>query len=98
MAPGEAVDEKTMLRIARIDPLRVEVTLPCRLSGRVRTGNRAEIVPEPPLDRARTAEVATVAPLIDGPSGTFGARLLLPNPDHDLPAGLRCHVRFLDDS
>jgi HlyD family secretion protein len=41
--------------------------------------------------------VAIVDPLIDGPSGTFGARLLLPNPDHDLPAGLRCQVRFLDD-
>jgi multidrug efflux pump subunit AcrA (membrane-fusion protein) len=50
-----------------------------------------------PLGQARNAEVAIVDPLIDGPSGTFGARLLLPNPDHDLPAGLRCQVRFLDD-
>jgi hypothetical protein len=56
MAPGEAVDEKTMLRIARIDPLRVEVILPSRFFGRLRAGDRAEIVTEPPLDRARTAD------------------------------------------
>jgi RND family efflux transporter MFP subunit len=98
MAPGEVVDEETMLRIAQIDPLRVEVILPSQLFGRVRAGDRTEIVPEPPLDQPRPAEVAIVDPLIDGPSGTFGARLLLPNPDHDLPAGLRCQVRFLDDS
>jgi RND family efflux transporter MFP subunit len=98
MAPGEVVDEETMLRIAQVDPLRVEVILPSQLFGRVQHGDRAEIVPEPPLDRARTAEVSIVDPLIDGPSGTFGARLLLPNPDRDLPAGLRCQVRFLDDS
>jgi RND family efflux transporter MFP subunit len=97
MAPGEIVDEETMLRIAQIDPLRVEVILPSQLFGRIRPGDRAEIVPEPPLDQARDAEVAIVDPLIDGPSGTFGARLLLPNPDHGLPAGLRCQVRFLDD-
>ena len=98
MAPGEVVDEETMLRIAQIDPLRVEVILPSQLFGRIRPGDRAEIVPEPPLDRARSAEVSIVDPLIDGPSGTFGARLLLPNPDHDLPAGLRCQVRFFDGS
>jgi RND family efflux transporter MFP subunit len=96
MAPGEVIDEETMLRIAQIDPLRVEVILPAQLFGRVRPGDRAEIVPEPPHDQARNAEVKIVDPLIDGPSGTFGARLLLPNPDHDLPAGLRCRVRFLD--
>jgi multidrug efflux pump subunit AcrA (membrane-fusion protein) len=92
------VDEETMLRIAQVDPLRVEVILPSQLFGRVRPGDLAEIVPEPPLDQARRAEVSIVDPLIDGPSGTFGARLLLPNPDRDLPAGLRCQVRFLGDA
>jgi RND family efflux transporter MFP subunit len=97
MAPGEVVDEETILRIAQVDPLRVEVILPSQWFGRVHPGDRAEIVPEAPLDEARSAEVAIVDPLIDGPSGTFGVRLLLPNPDHDLPAGLRCQVSFLDD-
>ncbi len=34
------------------------------------------------------------ATLVDAASGTFGARLRLPNPDHALPAGLKCMVRF----
>ena len=98
MDPGEVVDEETILRVAQIDPLRVEVILPSDWFGRVRPGDRAEIVPEAPLDQARAGEVAIVDRVIDGASGTFGARMLLPNPDHDLPAGLRCQVRFLEDS
>ena len=98
MDPGEIVDEETILRIAQIDPLRVEVILPSDWFGRVRPGDRAEIIPEAPLDQARAGEVAIVDRVIDGASGTFGARMLLPNPDHDLPAGLRCQVRFLGDS
>jgi len=98
MAPGEvAVDETTILRIARTDPLRVELVLPSGWFGRVRPGDRAEVTPEAPLDTPRSAEVSIVDPVIDGASGTFGARLLLPNPDHELPAGLRCQLRFLDD-
>jgi RND family efflux transporter MFP subunit len=95
MATGEVADERqTILRIAQVDPLRVEVVLPSGMFGRVRPGDRAEIVPEPPLDRPRSAEVSLVDPLIDGASGTLGARLVLPNPERDLPAGLRCRVRF----
>jgi len=98
MAPGEvAVDEATILRIAQTDPLRVEVILPSELFGRIEPGDRAEVVPEAPLGSPGVAEVTIVDRVIDGPSGTFGARLLLPNPDHDLPAGLRCQVRFLGD-
>jgi len=98
MEPGEVVDEETILRIAQVDPLRVEVILPSNWFGRVQPGNRARIVPEAPLDQPRVAEVAIVDRIIDGASGTFGVRLLLPNPDHDLPAGLRCRVEFLGDS
>jgi len=94
MAPGEVVDEQTILRIAQVDPLRVEVILPSQVFGRVRPGDRAEVVPEAPLDQVRSAEVELVDPLIDGASGTLGARLLLPNPERSLPAGLRCRVRF----
>jgi len=94
MSPGEVVDEQTILRIAQVDPLRVEVILPSQMFSRVRPGDRAEIIPEAPLDRPGTAEVALVDPVIDGASGTLGARLLLPNPDRSLPAGLRCRVRF----
>lgn len=98
MAPGEVVEEDTILRIAQVDPLRVEVILPSHMFGRVRPGDRAEIVPEAPVDQPRAAEVRIVDRIIDGASGTFGAQLILPNPDHELPAGLRCKLSFLGDS
>jgi RND family efflux transporter MFP subunit len=95
MAPGEVVDEETILTVAQIDPLRVEVILPTQLFGSVALGDAVEIVPEAPLDQPRVAEVALVDRVLDGASGTFGVRLLLPNPNHDLPGGLRCQARLL---
>ena len=40
------------------------------------------------------ATVTIVDRVADAASGTFRVRLTLPNPGHDLPAGLRCSVRF----
>ena len=97
MEPGEVVDEQTILRVAQTDPLRAEVILPSQLFGLVQPGDPAEIIPEAPLDQALRAEVAIADRVIDGASGTFGVRLLLPNPDNALPAGLRCRVSFLND-
>lgn len=98
MSAGEVVDEETLLRVAQVDPLRVEVILPSRFFGQVRSGDRAEVIPEAPLDQARPATVSIADPVIDGASGTFGVRLLLPNPDREIPSGLRCVVRFLEES
>jgi multidrug efflux pump subunit AcrA (membrane-fusion protein) len=39
--------------------------------------------------------VAIVDRMVDPASSTFGVRLDLPNPDHSIPGGLRCQVRFL---
>lgn len=98
MSRGEVVDEETILRVAQVDPLRVEVILPSTWYGRVKPGDVAEVVPEDPRNQPRTAQVSIVDPVIDGASGTFGARLTLPNPDHDLPAGLRCQLVLLGRS
>ena len=95
MSAGEVVDEETILRIAEVDPLRVEMILPTHLFGSVAPGESVEIVPEPPLDQPHIAQVAIVDRVLDGASGTFGVRLLLPNPDHDLPSGLRCQARLM---
>jgi membrane fusion protein, multidrug efflux system len=32
--------------------------------------------------------------LIDAASGTFGVRLQLPNPNHKIPAGIKCSVEL----
>lgn len=94
---GEMVDQDTILTVAEIDPLRVEVILPSARFGSVRTGMRAAVVPEQPGDRVHVAQVAIVDRVVDAASGTFGVRLLLPNPDHAIPSGLHCQVRFLEE-
>lgn len=97
MAPGEVVvDEKTIVTIAQIDPLRVEVILPSALFGSVRPGMRAAVEPEFG-EQVHIASVRLVDRLIDAASGTFGVRLELPNPDHAIPGGLHCQVHFLSE-
>jgi RND family efflux transporter MFP subunit len=95
LAVGEVVDEQVILSVARVDPLRVEVIAPSSLYGSIREGMTAEIVPEIPGDRSLRAPVSLVDPVIDAASGTFGVRVELRNPDHAVPAGLRCRIRFL---
>lgn len=97
LSAGEVVDEETVVRIAQIDPLRAEAILPSGWYGRMQPGDLASIVPEAPLDQAKTARVAIVDPVIDAASGTFSVQLDLPNGDRSLPAGLRCQVRFSPD-
>jgi multidrug efflux pump subunit AcrA (membrane-fusion protein) len=94
--PGEFADAKKgpILRIARLDPLRVEVFVPVSAVGRVRVGARAVVTPEPPFNAPQEATVTVVDHVADAASGTFGVRLEMPNPDNRLPAGLKCRVRF----
>jgi RND family efflux transporter MFP subunit len=95
MSRGERVDEETILKVAQVDPLRVEVILPAAMFDSIRPGMRATVVPEFPGDRVHVASVAIIDRVIDAASGTFGARLDLPNPDDAIPAGLHCQARFL---
>jgi RND family efflux transporter MFP subunit len=93
---GEVVKEETILVVAEIDPLQVEVILPAAAFGTIHSGMHAEISPETPNLGVQIASVSVVDPVVDGTSGTFGVRLELPNPDHTVPSGLRCQVRFIE--
>jgi RND family efflux transporter MFP subunit len=97
LQPGEIVDEETVLKIAQVDPLRVDVLLPASRYGSVRIGMRATVEPEFPVQASVVATVSIVDPVIDAASGTFSVRLDLPNPDGKIPGGLHCTVKFLDD-
>jgi len=96
MAPGERVDEEVILRVAQLDPLLVEVTLPAARFGAFRAGSKAAVEPELNGDQVYVAAVTRVDRVIDAASGTFAVRLELPNPDYAIPSGLHCRVRFLD--
>lgn len=95
LAGGEYLHEQAqLLTIAQIDPIHVEVYLPVAYFGQVREGDGAAVMPEAPVGGRHLARVAVVDRVVDAASGTFGIRLLLPNPDLALPAGLRCRIRF----
>jgi membrane fusion protein, heavy metal efflux system len=91
-APGEYVEQKPVLRIATIDPLRVDVLVPAAAFGQVEVGQTATVAPELFNRSTHNATVKTVDRLIDAASNTFRVRLELPNPNGALPAGLRCKV------
>jgi RND family efflux transporter MFP subunit len=93
--PGElASREHPVVKIARLDPLRVEVFVPIALYGRISPGQRAMVVPEAPLNRPLEATVTVVDKVADAASGTFGVRLEIANPGNRVPGGLKCKVRL----
>lgn len=97
LSPGERVQDEVILTVAQIDPLRVEVILPSSAFDSVEVGMRATVVPEFPGDTVYLASVTIVDRVIDAASGTFGVRLELPNPEHEIPSGLHCQVAFLSE-
>jgi multidrug efflux pump subunit AcrA (membrane-fusion protein) len=60
----------------------------------MRVGMRARVMPESPVGGSYDAQVTVVDRVVDAASGTFGVRLALPNPDHRIPAGIRCQIEF----
>ena len=94
MHPGEFPKQEKILKIARIDPLRVEAYAPVAMLGKIAVGMTAQVKPESPLTGEYTAKVVVVDRVVDAASGTFGVRMELPNPLLKLPAGLKCSVSF----
>lgn len=97
LKPGEfgAISFKDpIMKLAEIDPLHVETILPMRMYGKVKRGQRAYVVPENPVGGRYETQVTVVDPVVDAASGTLGVRLLLPNRNRRIPAGVRCRVQF----
>ena len=87
---GERIDQKQMFRIARIDPLKVELIVPASLFGTITAGSLTQVTPNVPGLGARDAKVTLVDRMIDAGSNTFRVRASLPNPGGAIPAGARC--------
>ena len=94
LSSGEFAQAKPIVKLARLDPLKVEAILPVATYNAIKPGMRAEVIPEAPMNQAYPAVVKIVDQVIDAASGTFQVRLELPNPNYRLPAGLRCKVHF----
>jgi RND family efflux transporter MFP subunit len=87
---GERVEDKPVMRIAAIDPLRVSLMVPIAQYGQVAVGNSLVIRPEMPGIEPVKATVTYVDKVVDAASNSFRVRLTLPNPGNRLPGGLRC--------
>jgi RND family efflux transporter MFP subunit len=95
MAPGENVFEQAkIMKIAQIDPLLVEVHLPIAAFPFIKEGMKADIRPTQPAESVHTATVSVIDKVFDAASDTFGVRLVLPNPTHEMPAGVNCTATF----
>ena len=94
MSRGEFAKQSPIVKIAQLDPLRVEVFAPVPMLGKIRVGMRGQVMPAAPIGGSHPARVAIVDRVVDTASSTFGVRLELPNPGQRLPAGLKCKVRI----
>ncbi len=95
--PGDLAEagtgRKAILKLAEVEPLRVEVVLPIEAHGKLRVGGSAEVTPEG-LGGRHKARITVVDTVFDSASATFGVRLELANPRGSQPAGTRCKVEF----
>lgn len=81
-----------LLRIARLDELRIEIDVPQSSSLMVKPGIEAKVTFAELPDEQRSARVVRTAGLIEQSSSTMRAELLMPNPDNRVPAGLNGQV------
>jgi RND family efflux transporter MFP subunit len=98
LSPGELARQTPVMKLAQVDPLRVEVYAPLSLLGKLKTGMRADVRPEGKGQPVYQAKIMVVNKVVDSASGTFGVRLEKPNPNNAIAAGLACTVEFRPSS
>lgn len=91
---GERVEEKPIFRIAKVDPLRVEMVVPAAMFGSVSVKALAYVTPDMRDAPTLPAQVVLVDSLVDGASNTFRVRAHLANKGGALPSGLRCRAEL----
>lgn len=83
-----------ILKLAQVDPARIEVVLPASRRGKIKLGDVVTIRAEAPFNGSYKAVVKVVDAVVDSASGTFGVRLELPNPKQEVPLGVKCTAEF----
>jgi len=91
---GESVVDRTIMKLAQIDPLQVELIAPTEYFGLIKKGMEVDIYPERPANKTFKATVTIVDQLIDPASGSFTVRMALPNPGDQLVSGVNCIANF----
>jgi RND family efflux transporter MFP subunit len=91
---GERIEREPVVRVARIDPLRIEAIVPAVQFGHIKSGQQATVKTDLPDFPSLSAQVTLVDRVIDPASNSFRVRLKVPNPGNRIPSGLRCRIAF----
>ena len=94
---GEFTGDEPVFTLARIDELYVELVVPVEYYGRFNQDDKLKVIPQKPIGGEYNAYIKVIDPVVDAGSGTFGIRVLLPNPEKKIPAGIRCAVSILNN-
>ena len=95
LSPGEFIYEQTpIMTIVQYDPLTIDLTMTAEHYRSVRPGVVARVFLATPVNQTVNATVDAVDPVIDAASDTFRVRMVLPNPNNAIPAGVRCNARL----
>jgi RND family efflux transporter MFP subunit len=94
---GEMADPgRPLAEVAETHVLRVEAFLPVEAYAMVKPGMTAEVRVHEPISVTRLAQVVMKDPQVDAASSLFQVSLRLPNASREIPAGLRCSLRFVE--
>lgn len=95
--PGDLAEagtgRKPVLKLAQIDPLRVDIFLPGNLFGKVKAGDRVLLRPVG-WPGQYEGQIRMVDRVVDAASGTLVARMDLPNKAGDIASGVRCKAEI----
>lgn len=91
---GERIEREPVVRVARIDPLRIEAIVPAVQFGSIAAGQLATVKTDLPDYAVLSAKVTLVDRVIDPASNSFRVRLSMPNPGNRIPSGVRCRIAF----
>jgi RND family efflux transporter MFP subunit len=95
--PGDLAESgagrKPVLRVAQIDPLRVDIFVPASAFGTVKPGMPVVVLTKVPAGR-HAGTVSAVDKAVDAASATFVVRLDLANPTGAIAGGVRCNAEI----
>jgi len=91
---NQTQSEGYLLRIGRLDELRLEIDVPQSSALKVGAGTRARVAFAELPEETFTASVGRASGLIDPSSGTMRVEFLMPNPERRIPAGLIGQVKI----
>lgn len=93
---GEYVSDESVVEIAVLDPLYVEVLMPYESFRKFAIADQLLIKLAQPLLSEHLAKITIIDPIIDSASGTYRMRLELANKGNSIPAGVPCTIAYPD--